>query len=81
MSIFAGLSLLVFLRRIAIAEERLADVAEARLEHDRHAWDKESPRRPRPTEFGEFDVAAANELWRKEQEAREVGATLEDRTK
>lgn len=80
MSIFSGLKLLVFLRRLAIATERLADCAEEYMTHSRAEWDRQRARKPRATEFASFDIDAANELYRREQEAASVGATLEDRT-
>jgi hypothetical protein len=72
-SIFTQLRLLIFLRRIAIAQERLAAVAETQLAHDRELWNRERKLTPRPTEFGSFDIDAANDAWRKEEEAREYG--------
>lgn len=78
MSVFTELRLLVYLKRIAISQERLALAAEERLAHDRESW-KGKPK-PRATEFASFDIDAANELYRREQEAASVGATLEDRT-
>jgi hypothetical protein len=38
-------------------------------------------RPPRATEFGSFDVDAANEQWRKEQEAAEYGGVVEEQPK
>lgn len=81
MSIFSTLKLLVLLRRIAIAQERLAACAEEYLSHQRAEWDRQRARKPRATEFASFDIDAANELYRREQEAAAVGATLEDQTR
>jgi len=84
MSIFSELRALVFLRRIAIAEERLAACAEARLEHDRKQWWLDEARNLKKlqplkqTEFASFDVEAANEQWRREQEAAEYGGIPEE---
>lgn len=75
MSIFSELRSLVFLRRIARAQERIAAVHEERLTHDRVQWQREVRRNPRPTEFGAFDVEAANKRWAEEQEAAEYGGT------
>ena len=75
MSIFSELRSLAFLRRIAKAQERLAAVAEARLEHDRQEWRNKTPRH---TEFGTLDLHEVNERWRKEQEAAEYGGVVED---
>lgn len=75
MSIWNELRSLVFLRRIARAQERLADVAEIRLAHDRLKW--RDGKRPAVTEFGSFDIAEANSRWAKEQEAKEFGVEIE----
>lgn len=77
-SILSELRLLVFLRRIAIAQERLAADSEERLAHDREQWRRNTPRIPRPTEFASFDVEEANRRWRAEQEAAEYGGIVED---
>ena len=84
MSIFAELRALVFLRRIAIAQERLVAIETERLEHERKQWWLDAARalkRPRATEFASFDAEAANREWLAAQEAGEVGATLEDRSR
>lgn len=78
MSVWTELKSLVFLRRIAIAQERLAAVAEARLAHDSRRW--KDDRKPKFTEFGTFDIAEANKRYREELEAAEFGQLPEDRT-
>jgi len=81
MSIFSELRLVVYLRRLAIAQERIAEVAEERLARDRELWKRDMKLSPRPTEFASFDLDAANELWRKEQEAAEYGGIVEEPAK
>jgi hypothetical protein len=81
MSIFTSLRYLAYARRavralerIALAEMQLANIA--REQHENLTRRK----KPRPTEFGEFDVNDANARYAKELEAAEFGGTLEDRT-
>jgi hypothetical protein len=62
------------LTRIATALEELNSMLRA------HLGIRDS-RLPRATEFGSFDVDAANELWRKEQEAAEYGGVVEEQPK
>jgi hypothetical protein len=79
MSVFAELRALVFLRRIAIAQEQLVAIESERLENERKQW--RPLKRPRATEFASFDAEAANREWLAAQEAGEVGGTLEDRSR
>jgi len=62
------------LSRIAAALEELNSMLRAHL-------GIRAPRPPRATEFASFNVEAANELWRKEQEAAEYGGIVEEQTK
>jgi len=81
MSIFAELRTLVLLRRVAIAQERTATLLEEYMAHLREEWLRAQSRKPRATEFSSFDAEAANREWIEAQEAGEVGATLEDRSR
>lgn len=83
MSFIGDLRTLVYLRRIARAEERQADALDELRAIERSRWQREahippSGRPLRKTEIGTFDVAAANESYLAELQAREFGATLED---
>jgi hypothetical protein len=83
MSIFGGLRIIVYLRRIAIALERGEDALNELRVIERERWARETKSgrpKPQPTEFGTFDIDEANDRWRKELEAREYGGTLEDRS-
>ena len=83
MSIFSGLRIVVYLRRISRAMERQADAMDELRTIERERWERETRSgrpAPRPTEFGTFDVNEANERYRRELEAAEFGATLEDRS-
>lgn len=62
------------LSRIATALEELNSIL-------RVQFGIRTPRPPRATEFGSFDVDAANEQWRKEQEAAEYGGIVEEQPK
>jgi hypothetical protein len=81
MTIFAELRALVLLRRVAIAQERTAALLEEYMAHLRAEWLRTQSRKPRATEFASFDAEAANREWLAAQEAGEVGATLEDRSR
>lgn len=81
MSILNDLRGLVFQRRIARATERIADALDEFRTIERQRWQKEAHVTGKPiqkTVIESFDVAAANELWRREQEAAEVGGIIED---
>jgi hypothetical protein len=67
---FGNLRLIVYLRRGVIALERIV----LALESIASAVERQSPSplppsKPRPTEFGTFDRAAAEKRWRQEREA------------
>jgi hypothetical protein len=81
MTLVNDLRTLVFQRRIARATERIADALDEIRMLERSRWAKESGIRPaaiKKTEIGTLDIDEMNERYRKEQEAAEVGATLED---
>lgn len=83
MKILSDLRAVALLRRIARAAELQADALDELRRIERDRWQRETRTTGRParkTEIDSFDIEAANERWRKEQEALSVGATLEDIT-
>jgi hypothetical protein len=77
MSLFADLRSVVLLRRIAIAQERLAAAAEETNRILRSHWGiREKRLTPSLTEITSFDTAAANKQWHEERAA--LGISEED---
>ena len=64
MSWFTELRRIVYLRRIAIAQERIAMATEEQSRMMREHWSLQPrPLRPRKTEIAAFDLEAANADW------------------
>ena len=77
MSWFADLRSVALLRRIAIAQERLAAAAEEQNRILRSHWNiRERRLTPSLTEINSFDVAAANKQWHEDRAA--IGISEED---
>lgn len=61
----------VYLRRIALAQERIADAAESQAATLQRFWEAEHPARPegarRKVDVHTFDQAEANRRWRQSQ--------------
>lgn len=68
MTWFSTLRLVALGRRAVRALERIADAGDSMRAMMESDWEaKHVKPKPRPVEIASFDVAAANEAWRKEQ--------------
>lgn len=74
MNLFSKLRFIVLARRAVVALERLADAHRDIAQVYTDEWrTKHARAKPRPTEFGQVDLAAAEKSWtdRLEEELRE----------
>jgi hypothetical protein len=79
--ILSELRSLVFARRIARATESIAISLSELAQIERDCWAREAHIRPPSTNktvIESMDIEAVNDRYRKELEAAEIGATLED---